>query len=111
MDYVREVSTETAYQWDPDDRLSERWSTAGNADAAKSGDHFRRCGTALWPTIMGSRKTSCAGCARHGFGVTVVPAATSAEEVLALESGRSFSFQRSGRSGRACPTRMKPFAD
>ena len=36
--------------------------------------------------------------AEAGCRVKVVPAATPAEDVLALESGRHFSFQRSRRS-------------
>ncbi len=47
---------------------------------------------------------------QKGFGVTVVPAATTAEEVLALKSGRSFSFQRSRRSGGARLTSTRPCA-
>src|SRR5205085_1624807 len=49
MDYVREVSTLAPYQWDPDDRLSAKWSVAsGNADERTR----RSVGTALRSQII-----------------------------------------------------------
>ena len=81
MDYVREVTTSAAYQWDPDDRESAVWSTG---EAQKHRQLCRRCGIASSPTITGSRKTSCAGCARTALGSRWCPRTATAKEVLAL---------------------------
>ncbi|MEP6685768.1 MAG: glutamine-hydrolyzing carbamoyl-phosphate synthase small subunit [Verrucomicrobiota bacterium] len=81
MDYVREVSTEAAYQWDPDDVLSQRWSTIGSADAARPLPPIRYRVVAY---DYGIKENILRQLRRHGFGVTVVPAATSAAQVLAL---------------------------
>src|SRR6058998_3732574 len=62
MDYVREVSTSEVYQWDPDDKLSAHWSLA--ADEGGSKHALPRFDFASRRTIMASRKTSCACCAR-----------------------------------------------
>jgi carbamoyl-phosphate synthase small subunit len=84
MDYVREVSTEAAYQWDPDDVLSERWSTAGNAEAAQTQRPLPPIRYRIVAYDYGIKENILRQLRRHGFGVTVVPAATSAAEVLAL---------------------------
>jgi len=84
MDYVWEVSTETAYQWDPDDVLSERWSTAGNADAAQIRRPLPPIQYRVVAYDYGIKENILRHLRRHGFGVTVVPAATTAEETLTL---------------------------
>ena len=84
MDYVREVSTAGSYQWDPDDRLSTDWSVAsGNADEVIQ--------HALPPVRhrvvaydYGIKENILRRLRQNGFAVTVVPAATTADEVLAL---------------------------
>jgi carbamoyl-phosphate synthase small subunit len=84
MDYVREVSTAAPYPWDPDDRLSTNWSVAsGNADEIIQ--------QALPPVRhrvvafdYGIKENILRRLRQNGFGVTVVPAATTAGEVLAL---------------------------
>ena len=84
MDYVREVSTPASYQWDPKDCLSTKWSVAsGNADEIVQ--------QALPPVRhhvvaydYGIKENILRRLRQNGFGVTVVPAATTADEVLAL---------------------------
>ena len=84
MDYVREVSTAASYEWDPEERLSIDWSVAsGNADEIVQ--------QALPPMRhrvvaydYGIKENILRRLRQNGFGVTVVPAATAAEEVLAL---------------------------
>ena len=84
MDYVREVSTAASYQWDPEERLSIDWSVAsGNADEIVQ--------QALPPVRhrvvaydYGIKENILRRLRQNGFGVTIVPAATTAEEVLAL---------------------------
>lgn len=85
MDYVREVSTSAPYQWDPDDQLSTKWSVAsGNADEIIQ--------QALPPVRYrvvafdyGIKENILRRLRQNGFGVTVVPAATTADEVLAMD--------------------------
>jgi carbamoyl-phosphate synthase small subunit len=81
MDYVREVSTTQPYQWDPEDRLSQKWSIANGEE---------RTNPPLPPVRFhivaydyGLKENILRRLRQNGFGVTVVPASTSAEEVLA----------------------------
>jgi carbamoyl-phosphate synthase small subunit len=84
MDYVREVTAPAIYKWDPDDRLSQFWSvTNGNASASPK--------QALPPARFhivaydyGMKENILRRLRQSGFRVTVVPAATSADETLAL---------------------------
>jgi carbamoyl-phosphate synthase small subunit len=82
MDYVREVSTPEIYQWDPDDELSKPWMlTNGNGN------------TPALPPIRfhivaydyGIKRNILRLLRQKGFRVTVVPAETPAEKVLALD--------------------------
>jgi carbamoyl-phosphate synthase small subunit len=84
MDYVREVSTPAPYQWDADDRLSETWSVAsGNADEV-----VRHPLPPVRHRVVaydyGIKENILRQLRQNGFGVTVVPATTTADEVLAL---------------------------
>jgi carbamoyl-phosphate synthase small subunit len=83
IDYVREVSTPETYLWDPDDKLSEPWSTVTNGNAGNR--------PALPPIRYrvvaydyGIKQNILRLLRQKGFGVTVVPATTSADEVLKL---------------------------
>jgi carbamoyl-phosphate synthase small subunit len=84
MDYVREVSTKKIYRWDPEDKLSAPWSIAQRG----SGE-----GTRALPPIRfriaaydyGMKENILRLLRQKGFEVTVVPATTSAEEVLTLD--------------------------
>jgi carbamoyl-phosphate synthase small subunit len=81
---VQEVSTPAPYQWDSEDRLSTKWSVAsGNADEIVQ---------QVLPPVRhrvvaydyGIKENILRRLRQNGFGVTVVPATTTAEEVLAL---------------------------
>jgi carbamoyl-phosphate synthase small subunit len=85
MDYVREVSAPAPYEWDPHDQESTLWAVAsGNADEIRE---------QLLPPIRhrivaydyGIKDNILRRLRQAGFGVTVVPASTTAEEVLALK--------------------------
>jgi carbamoyl-phosphate synthase small subunit len=82
MDYVREVSTPEIYQWDPADKLSKPW-TIQNGDA---GDKRKlppiRFRIAAYD--YGIKQNILRLLRQKGFGVTVLPASTTAEETLAL---------------------------
>jgi carbamoyl-phosphate synthase small subunit len=81
MDYVREVTTPKAYQWDPDDQLSIMWSVA-------SGNTDELIHEALPPVRhrivaydYGIKENILRSLRQNGFSVTVVPATATAEEV------------------------------
>src|SRR5947209_471941 len=82
MDYVREVSTPEIYQWDPDDKLSQPWSIVnGNGDSKPKLPPIR---FRIVAYDYGIKQNILRLLLQKGFGVTVVPASTSAEQALAL---------------------------
>jgi carbamoyl-phosphate synthase small subunit len=82
MDYVREVSTPEVYQWDPNDELSKPWSIKNGNDQSQNPLPPIRFRIAAYD--YGMKQNILRLLRQKGFGVTVVPAATSAAEVLAL---------------------------
>jgi carbamoyl-phosphate synthase small subunit len=84
MDYVREVTTKKVYRWDPEDKLSAPWSLP----QANDGEERRALPPARFRVAAydyGMKQNILRLLRQKGFQVTVVPATTSAEEVLALE--------------------------
>src|SRR5260370_773732 len=82
MDYVREVSTPEIYRWDPDDKLSQPWSIAnGNGDNKPKLPPIR---FRIVAYDYGIKQNILRLLRQKGFGVTVLPASTSAEQALAL---------------------------
>jgi len=81
MDYVREVSTPEIYQWDPNDELSKPWSLVnGNGrDNMLPPIRFH-----IVAYDYGIKRNILRLLRQRGFRVTVVPADTPAEKVLAL---------------------------
>ena len=84
MDYVREVSTPASYEWDADAKLSGNWSVAsGNADEV-----VRQALPPVRYRVVaydyGIKENILRRLRQNGFAVTVVPASTTADEVLAL---------------------------
>ena len=83
MDYVREVSTPEVYRWDPTDELSKPWTIAnGNGGGNKPNLPPIRFQIAAYD--YGIKRNILRLLRQKGFGVTVVPASTTAEDVLAL---------------------------
>jgi carbamoyl-phosphate synthase small subunit len=84
MDYVREVTTKKIYRWDPEDKLSAPWllpsSNDGDGRRALPPIRFR-----IAAYDYGMKQNILRLLRQKGFQVTVVPATTSAEEVLALD--------------------------
>ncbi len=80
MDYVRDVTTPAAYEWDPDDQLSAEWGAVGAK--LKSLPPVRHRIVAY---DYGMKENILRRLRQNGFGVTVVPATTTADEVLALK--------------------------
>src|SRR5438876_3832167 len=97
MDYVREVTTKEIYRWDPEDKLSTPWSLP----QANDGEDRR----ALPPIRFriaaydyGMKQNILRLLRQKGFQITVVPATTSAKEVLALEPDGIFLSNEIGRA-------------
>jgi carbamoyl-phosphate synthase small subunit len=78
MDYVREVTTPNIFQWDPDDQLSRKWSLQGGDQVLPPIRHR------IVAFDYGMKRNILRSLRQRGFGVTVVPATTTADEVLAL---------------------------
>ena len=85
MDYVREVTTSQTYEWDPKNELSQPWTIPKGTDASDPQKaslppvRFR-----LVAFDYGMKRNILRLLRQKGFGVTVVPAMTSAEDVLRL---------------------------
>ncbi|MCP5560555.1 MAG: glutamine-hydrolyzing carbamoyl-phosphate synthase small subunit [Verrucomicrobiaceae bacterium] len=87
-DYVKEVTTKTAYTWDPDDTLSREWdipspsqNRAGGPDGA-----FHDLAPIKHHVVaydFGIKRNILRRLRQQGFRVDVVPATATAEEVLA----------------------------
>lgn len=87
-DYVREVSTTAAYKWDPDDMESRVWDIPSPSQNREGGPlgAFHPLPEARHHVVaydFGIKKNILRGLRQSGFRVTVVPASTTAEEVLA----------------------------
>lgn len=79
MDFVREVSTPEIFEWDPAGELSRTWTPAGHEPRPLPPIRHR-----IVAYDYGMKQNILRSLRRHGFGVTVVPAATPAEDVLKL---------------------------
>jgi carbamoyl-phosphate synthase small subunit len=80
MDYVREVTTPAVYQWDPDDQESAAWAIANSKHSPLPPIQHR-----VVAYDYGIKENILRRLRQNGFGVTVVPATATAEEVLALK--------------------------
>lgn len=80
MDYVREVTAPAAYQWDPDDQESVAWTTGTFGRTQLPPVRHR-----VVAYDYGIKENILRQLRQNGFGVTVVPATTTADEVLALK--------------------------
>lgn len=91
MDFVKEVTTNEAYDWDPRDELSREWTLVKevvdeDGHAHSGGGLFRPLPPARHRIVaydFGVKHNILRRLRQHGFEVRVVPASTSAEEVLA----------------------------
>src|SRR6476469_10615781 len=84
MDYVREVTTPASYQWDPDDTLSATWSVASGTAEEVVKHPLPPVKHRVVAYDFGIKENMLRQLRQNGFGVTVVPATTTADEVLAL---------------------------
>jgi len=108
MDYVKEVSTPEIYQWDPEDKLSQPWSIA-NGD----GDNKPKLPPIRFQIVAydyGIKHNILRLLRQKGFGVTVVPASTTADQALALNPDGIFLSNGPGDPS-ALPYAHKTVAD
>ena len=84
MDYVREVTTPEIYQWDPDDELSKPW-TLGNGTVNGRSQSLPPIRFHIVAYDYGIKRNILRLLRQKGFRVTVVPADTPAEKVLAMK--------------------------
>jgi carbamoyl-phosphate synthase small subunit len=84
MDYVREVTPSAPYEWDPDDQLSVEWAVASGtaAEVVRHPLPEKRYHIAAYD--YGMKQNILRRLRQNGFAVTVVPATTTADQVLAM---------------------------
>ena len=113
MDFVREVTASAPYQWDPSDKDSRVWTIVKGENGVEvevdpSGEVFRKLPPIAHRVVaydFGLKHNILRHLRQEGFGVTVVPAATSAAGRARDETGRRLSRQWPRRSRRPplCP--------
>jgi carbamoyl-phosphate synthase small subunit len=90
-DFVKEVTTPAAYDWDPDNTLSRKWTLiqgkrAPGAPPLTGEDYFAALPPVRHRIVafdFGLKRNILRRLRQHGFGVRVVPATTTADEALA----------------------------
>ncbi len=90
-DFVKEVTTPEAYDWDPESKLSRRWTLIQGKRLPGSPPLTGEDYYAPLPSIkhrivafdFGLKRNILRKLRQHGFGVRVVPATTTADEALA----------------------------
>jgi carbamoyl-phosphate synthase small subunit len=80
MDYVREVTTPEIFQWDPTDELSRPWSPQTGQETPALPPIRHR----IVAFDYGMKHNILRSLRQRGFGITVVPATTAADDVLKL---------------------------
>jgi carbamoyl-phosphate synthase small subunit len=80
MDYVREVTTPTAYTWDPEDKASAVWTTEHGIKTELPPIRHR-----IVAYDYGMKENILRRLRQNGFGVTVLPATATAEEALSYK--------------------------
>lgn len=101
VDFVKEVTAGASYCWDPEQTASRNWIVRKAVLEAADTDEMGNVFTALPPAVhklvaldFGMKKNILRSLRRNGFDVTVLPAGTPAEEVLA--SGADGIFLSNG---------------
>ena len=90
-DFVKEVTTPDAYEWDPEDRRSRDWtivkgSGGQSGEVLENGQAFKPLPPIRHNIVAydyGIKFNILRRLRQHGFKVTVLPATTKAEDVLA----------------------------
>jgi carbamoyl-phosphate synthase small subunit len=90
-DFVKEVTTPEAYEWDPENKLSRKWTLIQGKRLPGSPPLTGEDYYAPLPSVkhhivafdFGLKRNILRRLRQHGFGVRVVPATTTADEALA----------------------------
>ena len=92
MDYVQEVTTSKPYDWDPKDKLSRNWTIVkgdmSGIEVDKNGEAFEKLPPVKYNIVafdFGIKHNILRNLRQQGFKVRVVPAKTSAADVLAMK--------------------------
>ena len=93
VDFVKEVTTASPYDWDVEDRKSRRWMLAktelpDETSVDATGNLFEKLPPLAHHIVaydFGLKRNILRLLRRNGFGVEVIPAATPADQVLALK--------------------------
>ena len=93
MDFVREVTAPKSFQWDPSGKESRIWTivkgqNGEGVEIDENGEAFKKLPPITHRIVaydFGIKHNILRNLRQEGFDVTVVPAMTSAEEVLALK--------------------------
>jgi len=107
MDFVREVTAPQPYQWDPDDKQSRIWTivkgeNGEGVEIDPNGEVFHKLPPVTHRIIafdFGIKHNILRHLRQEGFGVTVVPAGTSAAQVLAMKPDGVFLANGPGDPG------------
>jgi len=107
MDFVREVTPKEAFEWDPADAESRPWKlppAAGEAGGLRDplGNAFGFLPPVRHRVVaydFGMKRNILRGLRQRGLAVRVVPADTSAEDVLAMEPDGIFLSNGPGDPG------------
>ncbi len=105
-DFVREVTPAAAFAWDPEDKLSRKW-TIVKGDGAQvatleNGEMFEKLPAVRYRIVaydFGMKLNILRRLRQQGFQVQVVPADTSAADVLALKPDGVFLSNGPGDPG------------
>jgi carbamoyl-phosphate synthase small subunit len=103
-DYVKEVTTKKAFEWDPTDELSREWTLVkgSDTDVGANGQAYKKLPPVRHRIVAydyGIKFNILRRLRQHGFKVTVVPAITSAESVLGLKPDGVFLSPGPGDPG------------
>ena len=105
-DFVKEVTPAAAYDWDPESRLSRKWTLmkgdGAQVDIVENGEVFERLPEVRHRIVaydFGMKRNILRRLRQEGFQVQVVPAGTSAEDVLALKPDGVFLSNGPGDPG------------
>ena len=106
-DYVKEVTTQEPYDWDPDDKLSRDWtivkgSAEHSGEVLDNGQVLKSLPPIRYHVVAydyGIKYNILRRLRQHGCKVTVVPATTKAEDVLAMKPDGIFLSNGPGDPG------------
>ena len=91
VDFVKEVTSKETHAWDSKNQLSREWVLRRGAEDTRESDEKGNVFEKLPPVThtlaaldFGMKKNILRSLRRQGFDVTVLPATTSADEILAL---------------------------